>query len=1057
MSVPKLRRLSVLFTLIMLIGGHCLAANELKIDGTLTGQHDLAPYVSYYQDEQSSIKIEDILQGKLDKSWQKLSSSDINFGYSDSSFWLKLNIHAGVTQQDLLISSSYPVINVLDFFLVEEGGIIASHRSGTVIPFVDRLIPHRYFLFPLAVEQGKQYQLYIRTQSESSVQLPLTLWHQQDFRQFNSKSLLALGLFFGCMLVMGFYNIFIFVMVRDVVYVYYFFYVLSLSTFLCLLNGLAYQYFWPGAVPWSPKTIAVTLSLALVFGAIFLKRFLGLYGNFPRLNVMVGGYAAMCLLVSLMAFWIPYSVSIKPIIFLSGFGAVLMFYVSVYCWRRGVTQAKFIVIAWSVFLFGVLVICLNKFHILPRNSITEHSMQIGSMLEVILISLALGQRINLEKQSRITAEQEAVKTLQNYRRLFENAIEGFYRIDYRAGRFVSANPSMVKLLGYTSETELLEDLDVASDLFASSESLRTYINTVREADTLPDFEAQIKRRDGSCFDASISSRASSDPNGNVIIEGSIIDITERKEKERAQAKQHQAEQQKEIAEGTAKAKSDFLATMSHEIRTPLNGMLGMAQLLQDSQLDENQQQNLATLLNSGESLLSIINDILDYSKIEAGKMDIESIPFDPKALIDECTSIFSFISTESNVPLYTFVDAQLPPIVLGDPSRIKQIVINLLSNAFKFTESGYVILNLSVMEDTARKTLQLKFEVQDTGIGLTAEEQGRLFKSFSQAETGTSRKYGGTGLGLAISKRLCELMGGTIGLSSQKHQGTTFWFTVTPGEHAERLVEQRAPEMHGLKGRRVAVLTDQTVLVASLQEYLGHWGLASCAYDSRSFSVVAVSEGSDKPDVLLVDHGLLNPSQQSQLQANGIRLILMATIKELAKSSEGIDYDAKLEKPFANNKLKRALQQALGLVSRQDVQHSSHQQFPHLRVLVAEDNRVNQLVILGFLKKLSIHPDVVDNGMLAVDAVKQAQVPYDVVLMDCEMPELDGYGATEQIRKITDERAKVLIVALSAHAVQEFRDRAFAVGMNEYLTKPVGQSDLEALFNRHFPVHSQAV
>ena len=652
------------------------------------------------------------------------------------------------------------------------------------------------------------------------------------------------------------------------------------------------------------------------------------------------------------------------------------------------------------------------------------------------------------------------------------------------GYFKRVNPAWQRVLGYTEEEMLSRpymEFVHPDDRNATKVEARKLSETGHE---LLYFENRYIHKDGTLRWLMWTSTPFPEQQ---VIYGAARDITERKaaeetlesyareleashrELEDQAAQQAQLVRELEVAkhraEEATETKSAFLANMSHEIRTPLNGIMGMTSLALQTRLTAEQKEYLTTVRSSAESLLEIINDILDFSKIEAQRLDLEHAALDVRETVGDAAKLLALRAAEKGIELAFHIVPGVPDVLLGDAGRLRQVLLNVMGNAVKFTSKGEVVLRVSVQSEQADR-MTLHFAVSDTGIGIPPEKQGAIFQAFTQADSSTTRRYGGTGLGLAIALRLVELMGGRLWVESAEGHGSTFFFTATFGRpHAVPAPATARPR--ALEGLRVLVVDDNATSRRILEEMLTSWHMTPTTVPDAESAMTALAEAADAKrsfDVLISDCQM--PDVDGFMLVRRVRrdrrlaktpilmLTSMGQSDDLVRRQR-VDIDALLTKPVKHSDLLEAIGRLFGVATRHgETDHGAEPAGPApshpLRVLVAEDNPVNRKLVTTLLARRGHTLTAVENGRQALDAIQSASEPFDVVLMDLQMPEMGGLEATREIREREKASGGHLpLVALTAHAMQGDRERCLEAGMDGYLAKPIDVDQLIAALE-HF-------
>jgi len=679
----------------------------------------------------------------------------------------------------------------------------------------------------------------------------------------------------------------------------------------------------------------------------------------------------------------------------------------------------------------------------------------GQKILVVTV-LEITERKAMERQLRDAAE---------FMNSVINAVPDPIFVKDEQHRFIQVNDAFCQFMNCTPE-ELLGKNDYDFVDKTKADEFRRRDDLVFASDGSHEHEMIHTDEAGDDRHLLIKKTAHRLPSGERVLTATVLDMTSSKEIE------DRLREAKETAEMANQAKSDFLSNMTHELRTPMNGVLGMTSLLLDTELNEEQQSLVNTIRNSGNALLTVINQILDFSKIEADKLELEESNFDLRMMIEETLDLLASQATEKCLTLAYFIKNSVPLYLRQDVTRIRQILANLVSNAVKFTEQGEITITVSA-ELLEGDRYQLHFAVQDTGMGIPLERVGRLFQSFSQVDETITRRYGGTGLGLVISKRLAEAMGGTMWVESVMGRGSTFYFTIQARSINDRngitgaaiaKSHTQAPRLYSgmdlgrLSDKRMLLITENATICRLVEQHLQSWSVSL-----RTAQTLAIAQKEISPteyDAVIVDCAM-NPRVKCMdmlpliQQFTELPIVVLTVLGERIPPVQLGERVATVTKPIHSSQLHDALVTVIygKIVDRLRTPSEPKPKVVAdlapsrpLRILLAEDNLVNQRVALGFLAKYGYRADVAGNGLEVLEAVDRQF--YDLILMDINMPEMDGLMATQSIRARPDDDAQPYIIAMTANAMYQDRKRYLEAGMNDYISKPIRMNELSAAIQR---------
>ncbi|MGD0037031.1 MAG: PAS domain S-box protein [Bacteroidota bacterium] len=656
------------------------------------------------------------------------------------------------------------------------------------------------------------------------------------------------------------------------------------------------------------------------------------------------------------------------------------------------------------------------------------------------------------------AEQVMRSSAERFRTFFENNPIPTWVFDLESCRFLEVNNAAIKHYGYSREEFLsMTIMDICSP--EDAERVRETVETIKTIESST-AEAKHYLKNGTVIDVYLSwhNLDYEDHNAVLVV---VQDITESK------LAHEELQHAKEAAEIANKAKSEFLANMSHEIRTPMNGIIGTISLLADTQLTAEQQEYVETIRLSGEALLNVINDILDFSKIESNEIELEEHPFRIETCIEETFDLFAIQADQKNLDLIYWIDEKVPQVVVVDATRLRQVLVNLVSNAIKFTENGEIYIDVSKASEKDGK-VELLFSVRDTGIGIPSEQIHKLFRPFSQIDSSSTRKYGGSGLGLAICARAVALLDGHIWVESKSTEGSTFRFTINVSEHIKDSRERNLCLPLINKTKKVLVIDDNKMCRQIIVNLLLEWGFIahsaatieealSFMKDNQSFDIVIAEQ-------TFTDYSGMHLKEEIR-KANGKSDVAFIILALRAKRDQIVRTNNEILHVVLKPVRHRLLYDALAAIVKQltgmplssstiGVSPEKRAVLPPMNILIVEDNIINQKLIVRVLKIIGEEVDIANNGSEALDAALKKK--YDIILMDIQMPEMDGYEATRRIRADVVKANQPIIIALTANALQGDREKCIEAGMNDYLSKPIQIDEVKRIIKKWYEtIHDQ--
>ena len=1061
--IPVRTVVLLLFLAVLVLPSVAKAQNACR-DGQIMLDHntgsipDLGECLWYLEDPEQSLTIDEVRAAGGER-LTRHQGGVLNFGYTGSAYWTRFDLSTRrlTSRSDWILELALPLVDDVRLYLVRDGQLVEQRQTGYLDSWDDRDLAVPNPTFRLRLSPDTVTTVFLRITNTNTFRLPITLWPPDNYIEKVSIDEAVRGLLLGAILAILAYNLFVAVSVRERSNIYYVLYLVCAAVFIGTEQVHGVQLLDSRPALLNKEYLPFQIILTWFFGLLMARSLLETRQRSPDLDHVLRLCLTSVVTTFGLSFFMPYSVAMEWIVVGSILLSIILIVVSYLSWRYYNPAARSYFFAWTLALIGFGIYALTVMGYLPLNTFTSYSPQFGLTAQIILFSFALADRIKQVQGEALAWNQRALANLRRYQSLFDNAIEGVFQMSPER-RFVTANPAMAELLGYSSSRELLaRNPDVLETCIADERLRRLVVEQLEARGTVKGIEARYLTRQGEERWATISLHTVYDAEGLPMhLEGTCIDATESHQRLQIEREREQERLEKELARNSAQAKSQFLANMSHEIRTPLAAIIGYGETLLDPDLNETEKRSSAeTVVRSGRHLLELVNDILDHSKIDANKLDVDVVPVNLPELLDEIRAFFAPRAREKGLDFSIICDYPLPEKIRTDPTRYRQIIINLCGNALKFTENG----SISLIIRCDRGAEKLYARVVDTGIGMKPEQLDRLFDPFAQGSTAISRQYGGTGLGLSISRRLAELLGGDIRVSSTYGEGSEFEVCISTGELAQVHFLRDASEFSQRRRAIAMVMAPRLsgrILCAEDNDV--NRRLVSLLVGRTGAELVHVSNGAEALeratrehfDLILMDIQMpvMNGRDATlALREAGVNTPVVALTANVM-AEDIAEYrlagcNDHLAKPIDKQRFYDVLARYLAL-SAETAVGSGHRYSG--KVLVAEDNDDNRGLVERMLRRTGAEPLLVTNGEEAVRRALSETVK--LVLMDRHMPGMDGVAATLLLRQAGFRRP---IIAFTAGDQAE-NEALLEAGCDGVLNKPIDHAHLQALLDRYLPV-----